>query len=62
LKPLKLNKKSVSELNAHHSKGGRWFLSVPCGMQIIVGVIVSIANDYEGNCVQTWRDPGCPTG
>lgn len=62
LKSLELNKKAISKLNSHEIHGGIIW-SIQCRLiKLAADVIISIANDLEGNCVQSWGDPGCPTG
>jgi hypothetical protein len=60
LKSLKLNKKSISNLenkDANNAYGG----SATC-YPLLCMIVASVANGTDGNCVQTWGDPGCITG
>ena len=62
LNSLKLNKASISNLNAHSVEGGIIW-SIQCSIiKLGVDIIASIGNDFEGDCVQSWGDDGCPTG
>jgi len=62
IKSLKLKKQSISNLNARTTNGGIIW-SIGCRLlELMVDVGVSVANGLEGDCVESWGDPGCPTG
>jgi len=71
LKNLTLNKKSIS--NLHKVKGGDLLLTYndwPDTAKLCPSDVCPKQTDFCsfgctftcGNCIQTWGDPGCPTG
>lgn len=59
-KSLKFNKSSISKLNSESINGGTGSNGTLNGTLCDVGN--SLINGTQGNCVQTWADPGCLTG
>ena len=59
LKGLSLNKKSVSNLNSNQVIGGASDSPTVCqACELTQGP----TKCTDGNCIQTWADPGCLTG
>ncbi|MFK7747910.1 MAG: hypothetical protein AB8B65_05955 [Kordia sp.] len=65
LNHLNLNKKTISKFDKDSVNGGATLWCVTnfsCPSGLPCDVIISVANGTDGDCVQTWGDPGCITG